>query len=95
MKSIDYKVFNDKGQIVRDCSNYIATHELLYFIWDKFLYDGGNYKVKHKFKYGNSQTIEFVDKFNKFRHVFTNIPTKAGTIDVDMLNKQMIDIINM
>lgn len=86
---MEYKVYDDQNYIVRHAGFDIAQRELLSYLWLVYVCKSKNYKVKYNYNYSNKQTITFIDKSNNFKHEFSNVPVKMGTLDIDELKNEL------
>lgn len=86
---MEYKVYDNQNYIVRHAGYDIAQRELLSYLWLVYVCKSKNYKVKYNYNYSNKQTITFIGKSNNFKHEFSNVPVKAGTLDIDKLENEL------
>mgnify|MGYP007069836379 CR=1 FL=1 len=86
---MEHKVYTENNYIVRHSGFDIAQRELLGFLWLVYVYKSKNYKVKYNYNYTNTQTITFIDKANNYKHEFSNVPVRMGTLDTDKLKNEL------
>ena len=88
---MDYKIIEKATKnIVRHAGSYIATHELLKILWDKYIAEMKGYTKRYNFNCTNEQTIEF--EIDGYIHRFENVPTSMGTLNITPLNNEIIKI---
>lgn len=55
--------------------------ELLTFLYNHTITKDNNYIIKHSYDYSDQQTITFIDKHNKYVHIFRNLKTMQGYLN--------------